>query len=408
MLATGNMKSATKFARAKRHARGASIVEFVVISPVLILFGLGIVQAGMIFHGKSALNFALQEAARMGAVSHGDISKVQQGFTRGLVPYMGGSTSRANFEQVWATRVLPEFALGAASGWIRVKQTSPSPESFADWAENAVDEGGNAVRQIPNANLSILRCTRAPNGGTAGTKASSACAGGERVGVSSQQTLADANLLKLEMTYGVRMTVPLINRIVGAALATAAGCRAPERQQVGALNLGTPALEGANAARCAHYLARDARGNPAPRFPVNLAVTVRMQTPARNANSGNGWYSVASRTQSANTSGPSLGNGTVYAASQFNPIPVSTLNPMGLTLANDTYATRRGDGSTALGFNRTSGGPQYCPAPVQPRACLLCSQAQASQASLPATSVQAAPTSTTRQLRFDPDAYRGL
>jgi hypothetical protein len=360
------MKRYVKPMRMQKTARGASIIEFAIIAPLLILFGLGVVQTGQVFHGKSALNFALQEAARMGAVSHGDITKVQQGFTRGLVPYMGGSTSRLDFERVWTTRVLPEFALGSTTGWIRMNQLSPSPESFADWAENAFDASGNPVRQIPNANLAILRCTRAPNGGVGGSKNSSACPGGERIGSASQQTLADANLLKLELTYGVRMSIPIINRVVGATLAAAAGCRAPENVQVGALNLGDTVLESAQPAKCAHYLARDARGNPAPRFPVNLAVTVRMQTPARNANSSGGWYTVAGRTQSANTSGPTLGNGTVWDASRFAPVPVATLNPRGLAIGSDEWSRRRGDGSTALGFNRTLTyePPPFCESPV--------------------------------------------
>ncbi len=339
------------------------MVEFVIISPLLLLIGLGVVQTGQVFHAKSALNFALQEAARMGAVSNGDISKIQQGFIRGLVPYMGGSTGRADFELKQA-EVAREFALGAASGWIRMRQLSPSQQSFSDWSENSFDESGNAVREIPNANLAMLRCNPPaglPAGGTAGVKASTACRGGEPIGASSQQTLADANLLKLELTYGVRMGIPVVNRIVGRALAMAKGCRAPERQRVGVLSLGTPEVAPNNPAECAHYLAVDERGNPAPRMPVNLAITVRMQTPARLA--GNqGWFTVMGRTQDANTSGRQLGNGNVDDASEFAPIPVATLNPMGVTLANDSHARLRGDGATFLGYqrDRSSGQPPQC------------------------------------------------
>lgn len=336
-----------------RRLRGVSMIEFVIISPILLLIGLGIVQVGMVFHAKSALNFALQESARLGAVSNGSINKIQEGFVRGLVPFMGGSNNRADFERVLVTRVTPEFARGAASGWIRLRQLSPSPQSFADWAEDGVDDAGNRVREIPNANLAVLRCSRAPNGGVGGVKQSSACPAGERIGADSQQTLADANLLKLELTYGVRMGVPLINRIVGSALAMAAGCQAPEAQRAGALNLGTPAVERANPPSCAHYLARDANGNPEPRIPVNLSVTVRMQSPARFAGN-NAWFTVASRSQSANTSGRQLGLGNVDAASQFQPIPVSTLNPNGLKLADDRLAALRGDGSLRVGSNRLS------------------------------------------------------
>jgi hypothetical protein len=343
-------------------SRGASMIEFVIMAPLLLLVGLGVVQTGQVFHGKSALNFALQEAARMGAVSNGDIGKIQQGFVRGLVPYMGGSTSRVNFETRQA-EVARDLLVGAGSGWMRLRQLSPSQESFSDWAENSFDESGNAVREIPNANLAMLRCappSGLPAGGTAGVKASTACSGGEPIGAASQQTLADANLLKLELTYGVRMGIPVVNRIVGGALAMAKGCRTPEAQRVGALNLGTPQVVVGNPAECAHYLARDERGNWAPRMPVNLSVTVRMQTPARFP--GNqAWFTVASRSQDANTSGRQLGLGDVDAASRFAPIPVATLNPTGVTAANDSRSRLRGDGATFLGYQRTRpSGPPEC------------------------------------------------
>jgi TadE-like protein len=332
---------------AKRHHRGATIVEFALISPALILVGLSLVQVGLVFHGKSALNFALQEAARAGAASNATPDSIQQGFLRGLVPYTGGGLNAGDLATALANATT-EFARGSAEGWIRVQQLSPTPQSFSDWQENSLDDNGNSVVQIPNANLPVLRCTRTPNSGTAGYRASTACGGsGEPVGSSSEQTLSDANLLKLQLTYGVRMGIPFINRIVGKALAMAAGCAAPTAQRVGMLNLGTPTVSGANASACAAYNAVDASGNPDPRIPMSLAVTVRMQTPARSA-SNQGWFQVTARGRDANTSGTRLGNGTVDDASQFAPIPVAQLNPNGVTLSADTQ-NRTGVGSTEIG-----------------------------------------------------------
>ena len=331
----------------KKQHRGATIVEFALISPALILVGLGLVQVGLIFHGKSALNFALQEAARSGAASNATPSSIQQGFLRGLVPYTGGGLNAGDLATALASATT-EFARGSAEGWIRMEQLSPTPQSFSDWQENSLDDNGNPVVQIPNANLPVLRCTRAPNSGTSGYRTSTACGGsGEPVGSSSEQTLADANLLKLQLTYGVRLGIPFINRIVGKALAMAAGCQAPTAQKVGMLNLGTPTVSGANPSACAAYNAVDASGHPDPRIPMSLAVTVRMQTPARSA--GNqGWFQVVARGRDANTSGLQLGNGTVDDASQFAPIPVAQLNPNGVTLSADTQ-NRTGVGSTEIG-----------------------------------------------------------
>jgi hypothetical protein len=339
----------------KRRARGATMVEFLLVSPILLLLGLSVVQIGLFFHAKSALNFALQEAARSGAVNHADPGFVRDGLLRGLVPFMGGGSSADEFTSTLKT-VGEEFANGTAAGWIRVDQLSPMPQSFADWQENSTDESGNPVKEIPNANLAILRCTRQPNGGSAGVRSSTACGGaGEPIGAASRQTLADANLLKLHMTYGVKLTVPFINRIVGRALAAYAGCSAPEAQNVGPLNLGTPTAGQADPTSCAAYNAIDTDGNPAPRIPVSLALTVRMQSTARVAG-GSGWFTVLARGRDPNSSGPQLGNGNVDAASEFAPIPVSQLNPNGLSSTDDDFATFAGSpNSMHFGYDETLG-----------------------------------------------------
>jgi hypothetical protein len=325
--------------------RGAGIVEFLIVAPLLILLGLGLVQTGFVFHSKSSLNFALQEGARVGSVKNGDVDAIGRGIREGLIPFMGGGRSDAERNQT-RLRVIEEFNLGSAAGWIRVRQLSPTPQSFSDWAVDAYDEQGNAIREIPNASLAVLRCSQAPNGGASGTRASTACpSGGEPVGPTSQQTLADANLLKLNLTYGVKLSVPVVNRIVAGVLSMAAGCRANEQQRLGALNLGDTTVN-AQPDNCAFYNAVDAQGRAAPRIPVNLSVTVRMQSPARFAGNG-GWFARVNRDRDANTGGAQYGNGDMVAATQFEPVPVSQLNPMGVTLASDTMD---GLGNNVLAF----------------------------------------------------------
>ena len=346
--------------RVKYLQRGATMVEFALIAPVLMLLGLGLVQVGLVFHAKSALSFALQEAARAGAVGNATPDSIQKGFLTGMVPYMGGGLNAADLAATLA-KATAEFTRGSAENWIRIQQLSPTPQSFSDWQENGLDDNGKQVVEIPNANLPLLRCTRMPTGGTSGNRSSSACGGaGEPVGSTSQQTLADANLLKLKLTYGVQLGIPFINRIVGKALAMAAGCQAPGKQQVGPLNLGTPSVNGADPTACAAYNAVDSSGNPDPRLPVSLAVTVRMQSPARVA-SNQSWFDVVARSRDANTSGAKLGNGTVDAASEFAPLPVAQLNPNSVTQTADTQ-NKTGVGSTLIGDQHagapaSTGGP---------------------------------------------------
>jgi hypothetical protein len=345
---------------AKKYSGGATMVEFALIAPVLMLVGLGLVQVGLVFHAKSALSFALQEAARAGAVNNASPDSIKTGFLTGMVPYMGGGLNAADIAATLA-KATAEFTRGSAESWIRMQQLSPTPQSFSDWQENGLDDNGNQVVEIPNANLPVLRCTRMPTGGASGYRSSSACGGaGEPVGSTSQQTLSDANLLKLKLTYGVQLGIPFINRIVGKALAMAAGCQAPGKQQVGELNLGTPSVNAADPTACAAYNAVDSSGNPDPRLPVSLAVTVRMQSPARAAGNQS-WFDVMARSRDANTSGVKLGNGTVDPASEFAPLPVAQLNPNGVTQSADTQ-NKTGVGSTLIG-DQNAGTLPPTPAP---------------------------------------------
>lgn len=379
-LVMKNRSPTTRLFRPRR-SRGAGIVEFLIVAPLLILLGLGLVQTGMVFHSKSSLNFALQEGARIGAVNHGDVSAIGRGIREGLIPFMGGGTSDADIART-RLRVEQEFALGSAAGWIRVRQLSPTQQAFSDWAVNAFDEQGNRIREIPNASLAVLRCSQSPNGGAAGTRASSACpGGGEPIGPTSQQTLADANLLKLDLTYGVRLSVPLVNRLVAGVLSMSAGCRANEAQRLGVLDLGNAPLA-PQPDNCAYYNAVDERGRAAPRIPVNLSVTVRMQSPARFAGNGN-WFARVNRGRDARTGGPQLGNGDMQDAANFAPIPVAQLNPNGVTQAQDSM-NRSGNGALHFGSDTewlgapTPGGGVCTapPAPIPPGQCSILNPCQ--------------------------------
>jgi Flp pilus assembly protein TadG len=331
---------------------GVSMIEFAVIAPVVLLVGLGMLQIGFLMHAKSALNFALLEGARLGAVSNGNVGEIDRGIISGLVPYRGGGTSASDLAATYVS-VSAEFQQGKLEQWIKLRQLSPVTQSFTDWAEPAVDETGASVQEIPNANLAFLRCTKVPTGGTSGTKSSSACgARGEAIGVNSQQTLADANLLKLELKYGVKVAVPFVGRIVTLGMSMMAGCPStlPKAIKVGTTDFGTPVLDATARLDDCFFYAKD-------RLPVTVTTTVRMQSPLRVA--GNGSSSIiTARVNNANTAGVQLGNGTVDAASNFAPIAVATLNPTGVKLADDTaYAkyiaskAQKGDGSLDFGSN---------------------------------------------------------
>ena len=260
--------------------RGVAIVETLIAVPVVLWLGLAVLQWALVFQARSAVVFALNEAARAGTVSGADPLAIDHGLARGLVPFLGGSVDAAGH---LAGIALAErhVAAGRAGGWLLLRQLSPTAQSFEDWAEDDIDDFGRpdpSRRVIPNDNLTHRIHLTSPAGGVAGYR------GDEPIGARSGQTLADANLLKLELVYGVPLNVPFVGPLAAWALRIVDGCREPASRQVGLLALGSPRPHAARDWACPFYDATDERGRTAPRVPVRLSATLRMQSPARFSN----------------------------------------------------------------------------------------------------------------------------
>lgn len=254
--------------------RGAAGVETLLAAPVVLLLGLLAIQWSLVFQARSGLSHALLEAARAGSVDHAQPEAIDAGLVRGLMPFVFGADA-GNFEgQIARTSAHVAFARGA--GWLAWRQIAPTAASFDDWSVPARDDRGRPIdgQEIPNDNLAYRRAV--PRSGTAAMRA------GLPIGSSSGQTLADANLLKLELTYGVKLSVPLAGSVTTWLMRIIAGCTPASAKRVGHLDLGTPARDTATPSDvCTFLAARDEDGTTRPRWPVTVHATVRMQSPAR-------------------------------------------------------------------------------------------------------------------------------
>jgi hypothetical protein len=252
------------------------------------------VQFALVYQARHALEHALAQAARQGAVEHASAEAILRGLAAGLVPYLYGAEDWAGLLAAEA-RAREHVALGMSGGWILLRQRSPTRESFDDWAEPALGPMGGPIPglvEIPNDNLDNRRLRTRPVSGIAGTSMM-----GEPVGRRSGQSLADANLLRLELAYGVRLAVPVVGPLVLRTLSLWHGCApgsgeatAGPRQtgsgtdRLGLLDLGMPA-RGTSPAHwtCAFHAARDGEERPRGRIPVRLSATVRMMSTARSS-----------------------------------------------------------------------------------------------------------------------------
>ncbi len=180
----------SRHCQSPRSRQRGSLSEMAMAIPVLLLLGLSTLQGSLIYHGKSTLNYATFEAARTGAVNHGQAGAMRHELGIRLAPLAGGdgSTERAA-QAILQARVQVENRLQT-----RIRILSPTQASFADWGVSDPDTG---QVMIPNSHL-----RHQPNG----------------VGSQSGQSLRDANLLKIEVTHGFEMKVPLVSTLLAKTL----------------------------------------------------------------------------------------------------------------------------------------------------------------------------------------------
>jgi hypothetical protein len=262
--------------RGRRAHRGLAAVETLLALPLLLLVGGGALQFALVYQARQALGYALTEAARSGSVAYADPEAIDDGLARGLLPWLFGADGLTVW-QLNLVRSRAHLAEARALGRMRLVQQSPTEASFADWSEPARDAGGAmlaGLRQIPNDDLVHRTRTAVPASGTAGLRA------GEPVGAVSGQTLADANLLRLRLEYGVPLSVPVIGRLIGWTLRAWHGCEVPSARRLGAVDLGVARWGLAVRPDVCLLLGTAAQAGPA-RLPVSVSATVRMQSPAR-------------------------------------------------------------------------------------------------------------------------------
>ncbi len=183
--------------------RGAALVETLIILPIFLLMVLGVMQSALVFYAKSNVNYATFEAARAGTVHGADKTAINLAFQRAMMPYYGGGTTNG---ELIAT--LGRIGLDAAL--VRIEILSPTPESFIDYNSPALQAQLHVTqRVIPNSALDELTCPRDVAG----------CAANPATNHSGQ-TLLDANLLKLRVTYGIpaHKQMPLVGKFYTWAL----------------------------------------------------------------------------------------------------------------------------------------------------------------------------------------------
>ena len=219
---------------------GQSMVEFIIVTPIILLLLFGALQFAFIYHAKTALNYAAFEAARFGAVSNARMTEMENAFTRAMAAI---HTHDDTPEDVICAREIVRQEV--ENNFVSIQILNPPLEAF----DPPVGDGD----VIPNDNL--MYRTASTGGGL---------------------TIQDANLLKIRVTYCYPLYVPYMNRVLGILLTNnesedCPGCTGARTDtgtfERGCLNNG--------------------------RFPINAQAIVRMQSPAMLSAARSSPYNVA-------------------------------------------------------------------------------------------------------------------
>ncbi len=173
---------------------GQSMTEFLVVMPVMLLLIFGAIQFVFIYQAKTTLNYATFEATRAGSLENASRQAIENGFTRGITPLFARTTMINNKEDTLAEKVLSarDFARSEVeNGFVKIERINPTSSAFNSFYDADVF-AATGVKQIPNDNLSFRR--------------------------SANGALQDANLLKLRVTYCMKLIVPMVDKIITSAV----------------------------------------------------------------------------------------------------------------------------------------------------------------------------------------------
>ena len=169
--------------------RGSAMIEFALVGPVITLLGMAILQYGLLFFAKNQINHAGFMAARAGAMGHANIDSVKLAYVRALIPLYGGGKNSGELKQAF------DKAAQDVSANVKFELLNPARESFDDWRDETLQETiGDGRRVIPNSGLAF----RDP----------------AKIGTQSGQSIQDANLIRIRITHGYELKIPLINTVI--------------------------------------------------------------------------------------------------------------------------------------------------------------------------------------------------
>ena len=247
------MKKFTRFTAQRLHQRrgpscqvGATMVEFALVMPFALLLVFGIIQLGLMFSAKSIVNEGAFMAARAGAMDHAQLDPAQQdsmhqAMFRALIPLYQDTTNGDPYTRLAGAFFNAQHDTNCnGQSCLRLEILNPTQPAFDDFGVTA---GGHTY--IPNDNLEVR--SHSDIGGNSGL------------------SIQDANALKIKVTYGYEIKVPLMRSVLNSVICGVSS-------GIDAFGNGDPTVNAATD-DCSNFYSQG-------RIPIVAYATVQMQTPA--------------------------------------------------------------------------------------------------------------------------------
>ncbi|NBT34538.1 MAG: hypothetical protein EBT03_03225 [Betaproteobacteria bacterium] len=253
---------------------GAGIAELSVALPLLILLGLGVIQLGLLAMDALIARYAAMGSARYIAARGLDRVTIEAGLMQSTtILYSGVINLRDKPAALLEakSRGARGFARDRALGFLDWAVLTPTRDSFDDWAES-----GEGVLGPLRAGMQIT--DRLPNSGVLTRER------GLAVGRQSRQTYLDANTLKLRVTVGAGLTIPVVGPMLADTYAWLRGCGAePKEKSLGSISIRgsafLPQPDALSAVECRMLRGLKVEGRHERRFPITVIALAQLQAP---------------------------------------------------------------------------------------------------------------------------------
>jgi len=170
-----------------RRQRGQSMTEYLIILPSLLLIVLGVIQFALIYQAKASLNYATFMGARQGALKNASITSIMGGVAGGMTPFFMRTSNAPFLDDLAKARMIAALEISNPNT-AKIEIISPTAEAFDAFSQLST------TGDISNDNL-MFRDSSVLNDG---------------------MSIQDANLLKIRVTYCVKLMVPFVDRVIYA------------------------------------------------------------------------------------------------------------------------------------------------------------------------------------------------